>query len=128
RATPSRAQHLSGGIALGAEPPTVGRMVRAAGGLGHHAVGHVQLHTAANAAVPAHRGNSTHPGSVRALAVLVLRVRISCSPDRLFPRRWQRLSVLEGIVAPQSIQAVNRMHVAVRWLKVQLAGLSSDSM
>jgi len=60
---PAGAQHVRGGGALGAQSTSVSGVIRAAGRLFHHAVGHVQFHAAAHAAVTAHRGDRLHAPS-----------------------------------------------------------------
>ena len=57
------AQHIGGCRALGAESTPVSGVIRSAGGLRHHAVGHMQVHAAAHAAVTAHRGDRLHAPS-----------------------------------------------------------------
>jgi hypothetical protein len=60
---PAGAQHVRGGVALGAQSTSVSGVISAAGRLRHSAVGHVQFHAADHAAVTAHRGNRLHAPS-----------------------------------------------------------------
>ena len=93
------AQHIRGRGALGAESTPVSGVIRSAGGLRHHAVGHMQVHTAAHAAVTAHRGDRFHAPS---------------RPRRSVP--WWRglVSAPVTAVTPESTRPISAPRAAVR--------------